>query len=115
LYNEQFMPRTVDISKLRADLFTLFDEVVQREGDLVVVERRGSPERAVLTSERYFLALELELETLRKAFVALRQASPAARFRLFESGRLHVDADEVLAKSRARQAERITEKRAKLR
>jgi PHD/YefM family antitoxin component YafN of YafNO toxin-antitoxin module len=109
------MPRTVDISKLRADLFTLFDEVVQREGDSVVVERRGSPERAVLTSERYFLALELELETLRKAFVALRQASPTARFRLFESGRLHVDADEVLAKSRARQAERITEKRAKLR
>lgn len=80
-----------------------------------MVERRGSPERAVLTSERYFLALELELETLRRAFVALRQASPAARFRLCESGQLQVDADEVLARSRARQAERTAEKRAKFR
>jgi len=70
----------------------------------------AKPEREA--NARYFLGLELE--TLRTAFVALRQASPAARLRLFESGQLHVEADEILAKSRARQAERIADKRAKL-
>lgn len=115
LYNEPSMPRTIDISKFRSELFALFDDVVHHDGDSVVVERRGYPERAVLTSERYFLAVEHQLEALRKAFAALQQAAPAAHFRLLESGDLNIGPDEVLAKSRARQAELLAQKRGTLR
>lgn len=108
------MAKTVDISRFRADLFDLFDHVVRQDGNAVVIGRRGHPERAVLTSERYFRAVEQQLEALRKALVTLQQAAPAAQFRLFESGELNVAADQVLARSRARQAELLAQKRATL-
>lgn len=109
------MPKTVDISKFRADLFTLFDDVVRHDGDAVVVERRGYAERAVLTSERYILAVERQLEALRRALATLQQSAPAAQFRLFESAELNIEADQILARSRARQAELLAQKRVTLR
>ena len=106
------MTKTVDISRFRSALFELFDAVVGREGDRVIVERRGVEGRAVLTSERHLMSLEQQLNALKQLLSRLQAASGRSEFRLVGSADLRVEPDQVLVKSRARQAEALARKRA---
>jgi len=106
--------KTVEISKFRSEIFSLFDSVVENEGDTVVIERRGHPMRAVLTSERHLVALHQQLLALRKAVATMRQAAGGGKFKLVGSAELQVPPDEVLSKSRGRQAELLSQKRKSL-
>jgi hypothetical protein len=108
------MTTTIDISRFRAALFELFDAVVGRDGDRVIVERRGVEGRAVLTSERHLTALEHQVDVLKQLLSHLQAASGEPAFRLVGSAELRVDPDQVLVTSRARQADALAQKRAAL-
>ena len=108
------MDKTVDISKFRSGVFDLFDEVIRRRYERIIVERRGYDARAVLTSERYLADLEGQLERLKSIVAKLQAGSAGASFRLIGSARLNVGPDEVLSKSRARQAALRARKRGSL-
>ena len=115
LYNtEAAMTRTVDISRFRSALFELFDAVVGRDGDRVIVERRGVEGRAVLTSERHLTALEQQVNALKQLLSRLQAAPGRSEFKLVGSAELRVEPDQVLVKSRARQADALARKRATL-
>ena len=108
------MAKKVDISKFRSGIFDLFDEVIRRQCERIIIERRGYDARAVLTSERYLEDLELELAGLKAMVAKLQAGSAGASFKLIGSARLNVEPDEVLGKSRAQQAEFLAGKRASL-
>jgi hypothetical protein len=112
--NEGAMTTTIDISRFRAALFELFDAVVGRDGDRVIVERRGVEGRAVLTSERHLTSLEQQVHALKQLLARLQAASGRPEFRLLGSAELRVEPDQVLVTSRARQADALAWKRASL-
>lgn len=97
------MVRTVDISRLRQEIFRFFDELLRRKDERLIIERRGYDARVVMTSEQYLLDLEGQLEAL-KAVVSRLQAGSAEGFKLIGSVRLQVEPDDVLAVSRQAQA-----------
>jgi hypothetical protein len=112
--NEGAMTTTIDISRFRAALFELFDAVVGRDGDRVIVERRGVEGRAVLTSERHLTSLEQQVHALKQLLARLQAAPGRPEFRLVGSAELRVEPDQVLVTSRARQADALARKRAAL-
>ena len=92
LYNTS-MPKPMNISAARKDLPSLFDRVIRRTGEMVVIRRRDEEREAVLVSRQYVQSLLLKD----------RRAAPASQFLLVGSGEALSDVEAAVSEIRAAQ------------
>jgi len=94
------MAKRVNISAARRDLPALFDRVIARAGESVIIARRDSPDEAVLVARSYIERLE---------------RAPQERkvpFKLMGSGALLVASDDVIGDLRRREADEADKRHA---
>ncbi|MGH9417526.1 MAG: hypothetical protein ACRD01_12950 [Terriglobales bacterium] len=98
--------RLVPISSARGELFDLFEQVVRKEGDKVLLKRRGWRRQAALVSADYLASLEARA----------RPAAPARRASLHMAGTVVIggEVEAILARHRQRQARQDGRRLAKL-
>ena len=93
------------ISDLRAHLPEVFAEVIEHQGRLVRVARRGTADRAVVASEAYVERLEARVKELQHQLsLALGARQRTAPFRLIGSATGGGDRGEALDEIRREQA-----------
>ncbi|HQW65435.1 MAG TPA: hypothetical protein PLJ23_00260 [Gemmatimonadales bacterium] len=93
------------ISDLRAHLPEVFAEVIEHQGRLVRVARRGTADRAVVASEAYVERLEARVKELQHQLsLALGARQRTAPFRLIGSATGGGDLGEALDEIRREQA-----------
>lgn len=99
------MLKKLKISEARKRLFDLVDEVIGDDDEVVVIEHRDRPRRAVLVSEEHLRRLNATIAALRKR--------TGDEFQLAGSMKLGVSEQELeaaLERSRARHRERSERK-----
>ncbi len=87
--------KTVPISEARRDLFQIFDRVVRKEGEKVIISRRGHTQPAALVSAVYLERLE--------SLARRRRPLPLGQARMRGTMTVVGDPDTVLSEIRARQ------------
>lgn len=95
------------ITAARAQLFDLIEEILTGQRSRVELSHRSFDEHVVMVRKGDLEALDADLAALRARIGS--QPRPLRGF-----GALHVEPDQVLARSRARQAELARGKRASL-
>lgn len=103
LYNTS-MPKPMNISAARKDLPSLFDRVIRRTGEMVVIRRRDEDREAVLVSREYVQSLLL----------ASRGGAPASKFLLIGSGEAVSDVEDAISEIRAEQEREANHRNAEL-